>query len=807
MTNKINDTNEQRKAAVRKAKGANGQAAVNGIDYIEVASDRRTLNVYFIHDLSPQFNGNRNINSPVVLSADNIAIAGGTRITNVQAEFATAFQNILTVRVNTPGDLSAYTLRLIDPVNPSRPPVGFDAQLSQGEFFFRVDDESDFDCQSAAQPSEIPPDLPPINYLAKDYASFRQLILNRLATIMPQWQERNPSDMGIMLVELLAYVGDRLSYYQDAVATEAYLGTARKRVSIRRHARLLDYFMHDGCNARTWVTLEVTPDADGVILPGFSAVDKRPGTRLLTKVNTMSAVLSAQEFDRAINSGALVFETMSDITLYSSHNLIEFYTWGKQEYELPKGATSATVKDSDGSLASQLLSGKVLIFEEIGGTNPNPTHRHTVLLTQVKSNTDSLFNQAVVEITWDVTDALPFSLCVATVVDGKEVKNVSVARGNVVLVDHGRTVSEELLEVPATGNYRPRLTYKPLTHQGTLAQQLASASQTMQWEMRDVRPSIWLQETHNQQTGMASSHWEPQVDLLVSDAFARDFLVETEEDGYAYLRFGDNKLGKHPSGSLQATYRVGNGSIGNVGAEAIAHIVTDIKGVTKVRNPLAAQGGVEPEAIEQVRLHAPQAFRQPLRAVTEEDYATFAQMYPGVQRAIATSRWTGSWYTIFITVDREGGLPIDDSFKRELLDFLEQFRLAGNSLEIDSPRFVPLEIAMKIQVKSGYFRSDVREQLLATFSDGVLSGRRAFFHPDNFTFGQPIYLSEVIKTAMQVTGVESLSVKTFQRLWQPSRNELETGQMTFDRLEIPILKNDPNALENGRISFDMEGGL
>jgi hypothetical protein len=49
---------------------------------------------------------------------------------------------------------------------------------------------------------------------------------------------------------MLAYAADQLSYYQDAVATEAYLGTARRRTSARRHARLVDYFMHDGANAR-----------------------------------------------------------------------------------------------------------------------------------------------------------------------------------------------------------------------------------------------------------------------------------------------------------------------------------------------------------------------------------------------------------------------------------------------------------------------------------------------------------------------------------------------------------------------------
>ena len=68
---------------------------------------------------------------------------------------------------------------------------------------------------------------PEIDYLAKDYASFRQLMLDHLALRVPGWTERSEADLGIVLVEILAYVADYLSYYQDAVATEAYLGTAR----------------------------------------------------------------------------------------------------------------------------------------------------------------------------------------------------------------------------------------------------------------------------------------------------------------------------------------------------------------------------------------------------------------------------------------------------------------------------------------------------------------------------------------------------------------------------------------------------
>ena len=78
-------------------------------------------------------------------------------------------------------------------------------------------------------------------------------MLDRLSSSIPGWTERSPADLQVTLVDLLAYVGDRLSYEQDAVATEAYLGTARRRVSVRRHARLLGYRMHEGCAARAFV--------------------------------------------------------------------------------------------------------------------------------------------------------------------------------------------------------------------------------------------------------------------------------------------------------------------------------------------------------------------------------------------------------------------------------------------------------------------------------------------------------------------------------------------------------------------------
>jgi hypothetical protein len=101
--------NEQRRAVVRK--GVEGRFPVNGIDYLEVASDQKTLVVYFIHNLPGAEQENPVPPRLASLNEENVAIAGGTRIQDVRVESASSFGNILLLRVNHVGDLSTYTLR------------------------------------------------------------------------------------------------------------------------------------------------------------------------------------------------------------------------------------------------------------------------------------------------------------------------------------------------------------------------------------------------------------------------------------------------------------------------------------------------------------------------------------------------------------------------------------------------------------------------------------------------------------------------------------------------------------------------
>jgi predicted phage baseplate assembly protein len=226
-----------------------------------------------------------------------------------------------------------------------------------------------------------------------------------------------------------------------------------------------------------------------------------------------------------------------------------------------------------------------------------------------------------------------------------------------------------------------------------------------------------------------------------------------------------------------------------------------------VRNPWPGAGGAAPESIEAVRQNAPQAFRTQERAVTPADYETIALRFPGVQRAAATIRWTGSWYTVFITVDRLGAAPITDEFERDFRAHMNAYRMMGYDLEVDGPTYIPLEIELEVCVKPEYLRSAVRAALLELLSSRTLpDGTRGLFHPDNFTFGQPVYLSRIYAAVSGVAGVQSAQVTRFQIQDQPGSSGLAAGKIALGRLEIAQLQNNPSFPKRGVLRLTIKGG-
>jgi hypothetical protein len=929
-------------------------APLNGLDYLEVSDDQRHLTVFFL-EKAPQW-----------ITAGHLRVDGGERIRGIRVLEVTFDRNedpelddCMTVTLDQPGDFSNYRLCVVALDKEGKPtgraPADFDARYTCVCFSFKASCPSDLDCNLG--PVCPPPARaePPIDYLAKDYASFRRLILDRLALVTPDWQERHIPDLGITLAEVLAYVGDYLSYYQDAVATEAYLDTARRRISVRRHARLVDYFLHEGCNARTWVTVAVSQESLPLTCGDFYFVTSTE--------DMVGRMLKAEDLPLAQPLPYLVFEPLwpagaAEVQLYGAQNEIRFYTWGETQCCLPKGSTSATLVDpgrfpqtpppdsdqcvpetpSDKSPGDtphyprpedyrlHLKECDVLVLEEVKGPhtgNPadaDPTRRHAVRLNKVAPSWDPLTQQLVVEIEWAREDALPFALCISSIGPAPEcnlIPDVSIARGNVFLVDHGRSVGDELGQVPTRdvgsecgdgclppevwktpGLFRPTLPRPELTYSEPLppcalppqgcgeARRFTAASILLGQDPRaalariilrsipaapngepafiasdlddptllataiahagedESQPAAWLrgQLAPNTQAALVDwaaqqpvpplpaalkdallqlvksleQEWRPRQDLLESGPDDRHFVVEMDDARKAHLRLGDGDCGRSPDAgeSFRAEYRVGNGTIGNVGAETLTHIVfrtgfpsgADLR----PRNPFPAVGGQAPELVAEAKLRAPHVFRTRIeRAITADDYAAIVMrdFASRVQRAAAMLCWNGIAPQVLVAVDALGQAEADPALLCEIDRHLRRYRRMGHDVRVEAAQAVPLDIALSICVRDGYLRGHVKAALLDALGNRLLAGgKRGFFHPDNISFGQGIYLSQVVAATQAVEGVESVRATRFERSFEGPNGELASGVLPLGPLEVARLDNDPGFPEHGKLTLKLEGG-
>ena len=418
-------------------------------------------------------------------------------------------------------------------------------------------------------------------------------------------------DIGIALVEVLAYVGDHLSYYQDAVATEAYLDTARQRISVRRHARLVDYTLHEGCNARTWVCVATRFDVRTARRRLFP--DQHAGAAVDRE--TRRPAESARERGVRLRAGA----PRGAVKIHRGQHEMHFYTWGNQECCLAAGAREATlvgrwIDDADpirdpcdpppptayptpptpaaaaapaparsGSARPadvqelHLKPGDVLIFEEVIGPKTGGSGRRRSTASACGpfdrtswSVTDPLNpDLPLTGIRWSDADALPFPLCLSAMGPAPAcaiMPDVSVARGN---LDPRRSRPARRRRA-RSGSGRRRQgdvrlhrigrrrgaeiagRYQPLLDEVplTFSEPLSRgtpASRLLVQDPRRARPQVVLTSTS---PDGVSATWSAERDLLSSQNPDRHFVVEIEPTGRARLRFGDDELGQRPDAGM-----------------------------------------------------------------------------------------------------------------------------------------------------------------------------------------------------------------------------------------------------------------
>ncbi len=148
-------------------------------------------------------------------------------------------------------------------------------------------------------------------YVDKDYESIREELMARIPQLTDRWTDMNPSDLGVVLLELFAGTADMLAYYIDAQAAECYLPTARQRPNIASLCALVGYTLHGPVAASTRVRFTLTqPEPTNVTIPAGTLVRAADEEVAISFVTISDAVLLAG--DISIEADALQGELVSE---------------------------------------------------------------------------------------------------------------------------------------------------------------------------------------------------------------------------------------------------------------------------------------------------------------------------------------------------------------------------------------------------------------------------------------------------------------------------------------------------------------
>ncbi|PRP92665.1 hypothetical protein [Enhygromyxa salina] len=802
------------------------QTVLTGIDFIAVDDPalQTVLNVYFLIDplagLDPDFNEDLNLD----LSIMRIwAPSGGRKVVEPKILSANWVDDgalptprtYLQITVDQPGDFSLYRFSIDH--------AQVDYHFSRVDFSFKQACPTTLDCKPRPTDDSCPQPADPLqlNPLARDFVSLRQALLDYTSQKYPSWTHRSQADVGVMMLEVMAAIGDEFNYIKDRFTREGVLDELSQRRSLRQLLRLLDYEVHDGRSPSTVLELDV---ADG---ESDDELEVLAGTRV------WAHRLGESPITFELGEGIADYRTKPlgdprSFTVKKAWNTIAVHEPDGAKPTLAKGTTQLFLIGWMAPESSWVTQQRTLVLHE-DPTDGSTPKRHLVHVTEYEQMTDELadlVDGSVTRVAWSKSEALPCAMVIA---------NMSV-KGNVVPATAGESF-EEFFSVRGDGTLtdvverqgpldnqantrNPLFRYSPAACEalrlgwlGALASsspevelQAVNADQDSTWDLE--RQWTWrrtlLDSTSNDEHfTIEDGTWRRTVGYRMPDGSElvhRDWAANA---GYT-LRFGDGEFGLVPAEQtiFRLRYRSGPGASANVNAGTIVHLVHPVDGgladdtrLSAVSNPFDLVDGLEPEDMQRAKFLGPDAFRHDtFSAVTPADYQRLAETLDWVQQANATFRWTGSWLTIFVAVDPIGTFEITRAQQSELEDLMDCVRQIGRDVHVIKPDYIDLDVKVRVCMQPGYYAGQVEAAVLE-----ALTGPGGFFSADKFSFGTPLRRSPLVARIQSIAGVRAVTQIRLRAREKTGEFEFADSEFEVGAGQIVRVVNDPTLPEQGTV--------
>jgi Baseplate J-like protein len=243
--------------------------------------------------------------------------------------------------------------------------------------------------------------------------------------------------------------------------------------------------------------------------------------------------------------------------------------------------------------------------------------------------------------------------------------------------------------------------------------------------------------------------WTKVPNFLESLPNDRHYITELTEDSETRIVFGDGKSGmKVPfNAELTADYRFGGGAKGNLAPGLINYLYDDfIRDIDNVTNEEQSSGGTDYEDLEQSKTLAPKAFRAGGKAVTPEDFEDLAETFPGIARAVCKETFNIT-SDVNLYLATETGVPLTDELKNAVKESIEDVMVMNQTLYVHPVIYKDYNLDMTIYLADNTSQANAKMEV-----EGLI---RNYTDPNNFDFGDTVYLNAINQNAFFARGVKN----------------------------------------------------
>ena len=555
-----------------------------------------------------------------------------------------------------------------------------------------------------------------IKYVAREFSDYRQELVEFAKNYFPDtYNDFSPTSPGMMFIEMAAYVGDILSFYQDTQLQETFLQYAKDPGNLYSMAYMMGYKPKVTNAAEVTLELSQNISADGDGNPNWN--------------------------------DALIVDENATITSDSSGQ-VQFFIQNKVDFSL-----SSSFDPTD------------IVISNITGNTPNEfllTKKTKAFSGEVKTISQTYSTaEKFTTITVDDTNIIGILDIIDS--DGENWYEVPFLGQDSIFVDQANTGADanrvpntiELQKVPKRFVTRFNSTGQLIIQFG--AGTVGGDDTTFTPDPSNVGFNYDFDTNTNNSPGIQA------IDL----AYDPSNFLYTQTYGLA------------PSGTtLTIRYLVGGGVEANVPANTLntfngtANSVDTLNtylDTLTVNNPKAAVGGKDGDTIEEVRQNALRSFAEQKRTITLQDYTV---------RAASLDPKFGTVGKVFVTQDELTSTvsPTDsligynplalslyvlaydndkklitatDTLKENLKTYMSYYMPVTDALNIKDAFVINVGINYDILVKPNYNSRDVLLACNVVVQD--------FFEISKWNINQPINISTIYSLLDNITGVQTVS--------------------------------------------------